>query len=92
MFLSALLKKIFSDEDKDVRRGTVNSNTNNILYENTEFNYESPSKDLDLAHEQRRHHFNNTAACKTSSFIKRKVVPQNRCWNILLKTKMRFNS
>ena len=32
-----------------VRRGTVNSNTNNIGYESTESSYESPFKDLDLA-------------------------------------------
>ena len=32
-------------------RGTINSNTNNIVYGSTESSYESPSKDLDLAHE-----------------------------------------
>ena len=79
------------DKDKDVRRGTVNSNTNNIVYESTESIYESPSKNLDLAHEPWRHHFSFTAAGKASSFIKRKVVPQTCCWDILLKTKMRCN-
>ena len=73
-------------------RETVNSNTNNIVYKSTESSYESPSKDLDLAHEPWRHHFNTTATGKASSFIERKVVPQTCCWDILLKTKMRCNS
>ena len=29
---------------------TVNSNTNNIVYESNESIYESPSKELDLTH------------------------------------------
>lgn len=44
-------KNVSSDEDKDVRRRTVNSNTNNIVYKSTESSYESPFKELDLAHE-----------------------------------------
>ena len=75
-----------------VRRGTVNSNTNNIVHKSTESSYESPSKDLDLAREPWMHHFNTTAAGKASSFTERKVVPQTCCWDILLKTKMRYNS
>ena len=48
-------KNISSDEDKDVRRGIVNSNTNNIVYQSTESSYELPFKDKpsnhDLAHD-----------------------------------------
>ena len=54
-------------------RETVNSNTNNIVYESTEPSYESPSKDLDLAHEPWRHHFNTTAAGKPSYSLKEKL-------------------
>ena len=61
-------KNISSDEDKDVRRGIVNSNTNNIVHQSTESSYELPSKDKqsdhDFAHDHEpwRHHFNATAA------------------------------
>ena len=60
--ISSDKKKKSSDEDKDVRRGTVNSNTNDIVHESPESSYESPSKDFDLSHEPWRHHFNTTSA------------------------------
>ena len=61
-------KNISSDEDKNVRRGIVNSNDNYIVYQSTESNYWLLSKDKqsdhDLAHDHEpwRHHFNTTAA------------------------------
>ena len=36
---------MYLDENKDVRRGTINSNTNNIVYQSNESSDESPSKD-----------------------------------------------
>ena len=61
-------KNISSDEDKDVRRRTVNSNTNNFEYNSTESSYESPSKGKRLwSCPWTMQHFNNTAAGKTSS-------------------------
>ena len=84
-------KNISSDEDKDVRRGNVNSNTNNIVYESTKSSYESPSKD--------KHHQSIIKSKASSELLlekhhqkKRKVVPQTGCWDILLKTKRRYNS
>ena len=36
---------MYLDENKDVRRGTINSNTNNIVYQSNESSHESPAKD-----------------------------------------------
>ena len=48
-------KNISSDEDKDVSKGTVNSNTNNVVYQSTELSYEllfkDKTSDHDLAHD-----------------------------------------
>ena len=43
-------RDISSDEDKDARRGIVNSNTNNIVYQSTESSYELPFKDKPSNH------------------------------------------
>ena len=94
-------KNISSDEDKDVRRGIVNSNTNNIVYQSTESSYELPFKDKpsdhDLAHDHEQ--INNEVTISTLLLLvvkhhqkKRKVVPQTDCWDILLKAKRRYNS
>ena len=57
---------LFSDEDKDVRKGIANINTNNIVYESTESSYETSSKysDYDHAHATT---MTTTSAGKTSS-------------------------
>ena len=43
-------KNISSDEDKDVSRGIVNSNTNNVVYQSTELSNELLFKDKPSDH------------------------------------------
>ena len=38
-------ENLSSDENKDVRRGTINSDTNNTVSQSNESSNESPSKD-----------------------------------------------
>ena len=79
-------KNISSDEDEDVRRGTVNSNTNDIVHQSTELSYELPSKDKwsdhNLAHDHEpwRHNFNTAYGGGEASSKEKK----NCAWDWLL--------
>ena len=94
-------KNISSDEDKDVRRGIVNINTNNIVCQSLESSYELLFKDKpsdhDLVHDHEQMNHEGTISTLLLLVVKhhqkkRKVVPQTDCWDILLKAKRRYNS
>ena len=67
-------------------RGTINSNTNNIVYESTEPSYESPSKDLDLAHESWARHDTISASLLLVKHHQKKICASDWLLGQLTKT------